>query len=194
MSVATGSYPVNIEVAPAAAQSRLTVLFRYFMLLPHGIALGILGFVWQLVALISWFAILFTGKLPEGMAKFSADALHWNTRFLAYAYLLTGQFPPFAMGDVPAYPVRTHFTPQIEGRNRITVLFRLFMLIPHLIVLYVFSIVAGVVLFISWFAALFTGRVPDGMHNFLAGVARYTTRVYAYGLLLTDEFPPIGLN
>ena len=37
-------------------------------------------------------------------------------------------------------------------------------------------IAAYVVLLIAWFAALFTGRVPAGMHGFLAGYLRYSTR------------------
>ena len=45
---------------------------------------------------------------------------------------------------------------------------------------------------IAWFAALFTGRVPDGMHGFIAGFSRYSARVTAYGSILADPFPPFG--
>jgi hypothetical protein len=108
--------------------------------------------------------------------------------------LLTGKYPPFAMGEDNAYPIRLLAEGQVEGRNRVTVFFRYIMLIPHVIVLYLLSIAAAVVLFISWVAALFTGSVPAGMHNFLTGVLRWQTRVGAYALLLTDQYPPFSLN
>ena len=48
------------------------------------------------------------------------------------------------------------------------------------------------VVVIAWFAALFTGRVPDGLHNFIAGYLRYCARVHAYGAILANPFPPFG--
>jgi hypothetical protein len=48
------------------------------------------------------------------------------------------------------------------------------------------------VVVIAWFAAIFTGRVPTGMHNFLAGYARASTHVRAYVLLLANPWPPFG--
>ena len=77
-------------------------------------------------------------------------------------------------------------------RSRLTVFFRLLLAIPHLIWLYIYSIVAGIALVVAWFAALFTGRVPDGLHSFLAKWLRYSTRVNAYILLLADPWPPFS--
>ena len=48
-------------------------------------------------------------------------------------------------------------------QRRVTVLFRLLLAIPQLIVLYVLSIVAELVAVVGWFAALFTGRLPGGL-------------------------------
>jgi hypothetical protein len=77
-------------------------------------------------------------------------------------------------------------------RNRLTVFFRLLLAIPHFIVLTLWGIVAYVVMFIAWLVGIFTGRVPDGLHNFLASFVRYSTRVYAYIYLLADPWPPIS--
>ena len=77
-------------------------------------------------------------------------------------------------------------------RSRLTVFFRLLLAIPHLIVLALWGIVVEVVVFIAWFAALFTRRVPGGLHDFMASFLRYATRVSAYILLLADPFPPFG--
>ncbi len=47
-----------------------------------------------------------------------------------------------------------------------------------------------VVVVIGWFAALFTGRLPDWAHEFIGGVVRWQTRVSGYYYLLTDHYPP----
>jgi hypothetical protein len=93
--------------------------------------------------------------------------------------------------STPSYPVRLIGGDDLE-RSRLTVFFRLFLLIPHVIVLWLYGIGAGVVTIIAWFAALFTGRVPEGMHEFIAGYVRYHIRVGAYGAILADPFPPFG--
>ena len=69
-------------------------------------------------------------------------------------------------------------------RSRLTVFFRYLLAIPHMIWLYLWSIAAMFVQFINWFATLFMGRSPEGLHNFLAGYMRYSTHVTAYLNLL----------
>jgi hypothetical protein len=81
-----------------------------------------------------------------------------------------------------------------EKQSRVTIFFRFILAIPHLIVLYAFSIAAGVMIFIAWFAALFTARVPEGMADFIGGVMRYMTRFYAYVFLVEGKYPPFGIQ
>jgi len=154
----------------------------------------LLGLVAALITLAAWFVILFTGKYPAGMSSFVVNVLHWCARVSGYMYLLTGKYPPFSMGPDTSYPVRFAGEAQPEGRNRLTVFFRVIMIIPHAIILYFLQIAAEVVIFIAWFAALFTGSVPAGMHNFVAGFLRWYMRYYAYAALLTDEYPPFSLS
>jgi Domain of unknown function (DUF4389) len=77
-------------------------------------------------------------------------------------------------------------------RNRLTVFFRLLLAIPQAIWLAVWGIAAYAAWIVAWFAALVLGRVPDGLHGFLARYARATTHLYAYVLLLADPWPPFG--
>ena len=65
--------------------------------------------------------------------------------------------------------------------------------IPLLIVVYVLGIVAEVCAIIGWFAALFTGRLPEGLGNIIAGYYRYYWRSYSYAWFLRDKYPPFGL-
>ncbi len=94
------------------------------------------------------------------------------------------------MSTMP-YPVRLVGGDDLE-RSRLTVFFRIFLLIPHAIVLFLWAIAATIAVLIAWFAALFTGQVPEGLHNFIAGYQRYYARVVAYGAILADPFPPFG--
>ncbi len=102
---------------------------------------------------------------------------------------------PLAMSSdpQPAAPVLVAF----EGpapQKRVTVFFRLILLIPQLIVLEFVAIAAAVVIFIGWFGALFTGRLPDFAAQFLTGYVRWQARVLAYAFLLTDKYPPFSLE
>ena len=77
-------------------------------------------------------------------------------------------------------------------RSRLTVFFRLLLAIPHFILVSLWSFVAGLAVIVAWFAALVTGRVPDGLHNFLAAFLRYSTRVTGYVFLLANPYPPFS--
>jgi hypothetical protein len=79
-------------------------------------------------------------------------------------------------------------------QNRWTVGFRLILLIPQGIVLFFLSLATVVVAIIGWFGALFTGRLPEFAHTFISGVLRWSTRVNAYALLLTDAYPPFAFE
>jgi Domain of unknown function (DUF4389) len=74
-------------------------------------------------------------------------------------------------------------------RSRLTVFFRLLLAIPHIIWLGLWGFVVYFVALLGWLIALFTGRLPDAFHNFIASYVRYFTHAYAYWHLLADPFP-----
>jgi len=90
-------------------------------------------------------------------------------------------------------PVEVRFGTS-EKQRRLTVLFRLILVIPQLIVLIFIGFAAEIVVIVGWFAALITGRLPEGMANFVLGAVRWSIRVYAYYFLLTDVYPPFSLD
>ncbi len=90
----------------------------------------------------------------------------------------------------PVYVAAAGPVPQ----SRATVAFRLLLAIPHFFVLYFVGIAAGIIAFIGWWGALFTGRLPEFAATFLTGCLRWQTRVSAYMMLLTDAYPPFSLD
>ena len=88
------------------------------------------------------------------------------------------------------YPVAFSAVYDGEGRNRLTVFFRLILAIPWFIALMFWGIAAGIAVIIAWFALLFTARYPQGLYNFVAGYVRFGNRVNGFTYLLTDEWPP----
>jgi hypothetical protein len=74
-------------------------------------------------------------------------------------------------------------------RSRLTVFFRLLLAIPHLIWVLFWSIGAFFAALVGWFVALATGRLPEGLHRFLAAYVRYVTHLYAYLYLAANPYP-----
>src|SRR5207302_3039119 len=79
---------------------------------------GILGVVAYLLAIVSWFTIVFTAQQSAGLRQFMTFYLRWRVRALAYLMLLDDAYPPF--GDAP-YPATLSFVEETGRRNRLTV-------------------------------------------------------------------------
>lgn len=193
------AYPATFELERAERIANWRPLLQWLLAIPHFAILYGLQLVARAAAIISWFAILFTGKLPEGLANMVGLYIRYNNRASAYAGFLREEYPPFVFDPVAPDPgmyppVRTGFAPELENRNRVTVGLRLILAIPQLIVVAVLGIAALLVWLISFFAVLFTGRWPEGLRTFVVGYMRWVTRVEAYIGLLTDAYPPFRLD
>ncbi|WP_311209004.1 MULTISPECIES: DUF4389 domain-containing protein [unclassified Aeromicrobium] len=89
---------VHVDVVPQEEnRSRLTIFFRYFMLIPQMIVLFFVTIAASIVWFIAFFAVIVLGRWPEGLREFVLGYLRWNQRFNAYAYLLTDDYPPFSL-------------------------------------------------------------------------------------------------
>jgi len=90
------TYPVSLKVEYPEKLSRLTTFFRCFMIIPHAIILYFLNIAAGIIWIISWFAILFTGRYPSSLFDFMTYYFRWSTRVNGYSYLLTDKYPPFS--------------------------------------------------------------------------------------------------
>jgi hypothetical protein len=77
-------------------------------------------------------------------------------------------------------------------RNRLTVFFRYFLAIPLSIWIALWGILVSIAVLVAWFAALVLGRVPEGLHAFIARYLRALTHLTAYTFLLADPWPPFS--
>lgn len=181
---------LQYDVAYPQHLSRLLIFIKWLLAIPHLIVLSVLWLVVMVVTFVAWFAILITGKYPRGMWEFVMKTLRWNARVSAYLLLQRDEYPPFGDSDYPLlfqmdYP---------ERLSRGLIFIKWLLVIPHLIILYILNIIAEIVVFISWFAILITGKYPRAMFDFITGELRWSNRVAVYYLLLTDAYPPFSLD
>jgi hypothetical protein len=183
-------YPVTFRADYVEKRSRLTTFFRLILAIPHFIVVTFYFLAAEIVVIISWFALLFTGRYPQGMYDFVSGALRYQTRVYGYASLLTDEYPPFSGDPATPYPVDLGIGPPKAQYSRLKVLFRLIIGIPVLIIQYAMQIVAQVGAFLAWFAIVVLGRQPKGLQDMIVLGLSYQQRATAYFALLTEDWPP----
>jgi hypothetical protein len=117
-----------------------------------------------------------------------------SARVSGFYSLLTDRYPSFGLGEDPDYPVRTLIAPPKEEYSRAKALFRIFLLIPVHILAWVMGVILEVVGFIAWLVILFTGELPVGLYRPMRIATAYTVKAGAYGMLLTEDFPPFWVD
>lgn len=185
-------YPVSYEADYLKERNRLTTFFRLIVVIPWLILAYIYAIAGMVVVVLAWFAILFTGRFPEGMYNFVGGVLRFTQRVNGFMYLQTDAWPPFGLKEEPGYPIRIGFAPPAAKQSRAKTLFRIILVLPLLFMSYLFSLLIQGITVVSWFAIVFRGYQPAAIHNALAYVMSWTTRVSAYSMLMRDEYPPIG--
>lgn len=76
------------------------------------------------------------------------------------------------------------------SRSRLTVGFRLILVIPHLFWLAGWFYLATMVAIANWIATLIAGEPSPMLHRFLAAYVRYAAHVASYVLLAANSYPP----
>jgi hypothetical protein len=199
MQANSAPYPATLTFDPPEKVANWRPLVNWLLAIPHFVVLYGLNLLSRVIGIVSWFIIVFTGALPEGLANMQVMYMRYSTRTNVFAAFLKEEYPPFTFSTTPADPgddtrVRIDITPQLANRNRLTVAFRIILVIPQVVVLVFLFLASAVAVLISFFAVLFTGRWPDGLRDFVIKVMRWGLRVQAYFLLLTDEYPPFALD
>jgi hypothetical protein len=186
------TYPVTFEADYVEQRSRLTTFFRFLLVIPHFIVLCLWAIGAFFAVVIAWFALLFTGRWPQGLYDFTAGFLRYNARVTAYRWLLVDDYPPFGGGDEPSYPVRLHVDPPLPEYDRLKVALRFFYAIPAMLIYYVMTIIMELAAFAAWFVIVITGKQPKGLQDVIALGASYVSRALALFWLVTETYPPFS--
>ena len=98
IATAAPDYPARFDVEYPERLSRWKIFVKWLLVLPHLIVLVFLAIAANVVVIIAWFAILFTGRYPRGMFDFVAGVIRWWIRVQSYAHwLMTDRYPPFSL-------------------------------------------------------------------------------------------------
>ncbi len=197
------AYPLTIKGELTEPLDRGLWLVKWLLGIPHLVILAGLWAAAIVVTIIAFFAILFTEKYPRELFNFVAGVMKWTWRvgFYSYQALGTDKYPPFTLEFVD-YPADLNII-YPEKLSRKLVLVKWWLLaIPHYIIIAFFQGGAhrywfGLVHAVSIFAAVamaFTGKYPPDMFKFVMGINRWSYRVLAYALLMTDKYPPFSLD
>jgi len=189
---AMSAYPVGYECDFVAERSRLTTFFRYFLAIPP-ILVGIIWiFAGAFAVVVAWFALLFTGRYPEGLYNIALGVNRYFTRVQGYMRLLTDVYPPFDMGEHPEYPIRLTAGGPQESYSRVKVFFRYFLAIPVLLINYALNLLANIAALLSWFVIVFTGKQSTGLQDAINLGTAYGARLGCYMGLITETWPPFS--
>ena len=186
------TYPVTFEADYVEQRSRLTTFFRLLLAIPHFIVLTVLGIGGFFAVVIAWFALLITGKWPQGLYDFTPGILRYYTRVTAYTWLLVDPYPPFSLAEEPDYPARLKVGPPLAEYNRLKVALRIFYIIPAYLIVYVMNIVLELAAIASWFVILVMGKQPKGLQDVIGLGVSYVARANALFLLVTETYPPFN--
>lgn len=185
-------HPIRLVVNDDLQRNRLTVFFRLILAIPLFLWAVLWGVIAVLAYIVNWFATLFMGQSPEGLHNFLATFLRYTTHVRAYTLLVADPYPPFT-GREGTYPIDLEVDPP-ERQNRLTVFFRGILAIPALFLSNLLSQLNQLLAIFSWFIALITGRVPEGIRNFAALAMRIETQTWAYVMLLTGRYPSFNVG
>jgi hypothetical protein len=193
-AMVTAHHPIRVRVTDDLRRTRLTVFFRLLLAIPHFVWITVLMVVAVLAAIGNWFATLVQGRSPLGLHNFLAGYLRYSTHVTAYLFLIADPYPGFYLiNSKEDYPIDLEIAaPDVQ--NRWIVAFRIILAIPAMIVTQILRNLSSVLAVFSWFVALFTARVPEGIRNFAVLALRYESQTYAYMAVLTPRYPSFDVG
>jgi hypothetical protein len=203
------TYPVRYSVDyPDRPLNRVTTAFRIFAAVPIFVVIAaVSGGAWEWSSGSSQTAvagaggllffgpllmILFRRKYPRWWFDWNLELQRFSNRVAAYLALMDDRYP--STTDAQSVHLDYDYPDVDRDLNRWLPLVKVFLSVPHFIVLVVLDVAAVLMVMAAWFAILFTGRYPKGIFDFVQGVIRWNNRVMGYAVtLVTDRYPPFSL-
>ncbi|QLL23972.1 hypothetical protein DLE03_06435 [Actinobacteria bacterium IMCC25003] len=187
----------DIEIA-YKKRNKTTVFWRGILVFPVAVFVGAFavnsswdwaaGFV-ILPALLS---LVIREVYPSYLLTFNHALLELQTRVIAYALLLTDDYPSIERNKNIAV-----IFPDIKGGktlNRWLPLIKWFLAIPLIVVGVIYTLIALGMTLIAWIVTFSTGNYPKWAGKFVFGTLRFWNRVNGYAfLLVSDKYPSFSL-
>jgi len=210
MTTQENPYPVRFSVDyPDRPLDRATTAFRIFVTVPIFVVLAtVSGGIWQwshgagrtsvagaggLLFFGPLLMILFRRKYPRWWFDWNLELQRFSNRVAAYLALMDDRYP--STTDHQSVHLDYDYPDAAHDLNRWLPLVKIFLAIPHFIVLVFLDVAAVVMVIVAWFAILLTGRYPRGIFGYVQGVIRWNNRVIGYAVtLVTDQYPPFRLT
>lgn len=183
-------YPVQLNIDHQAEYSRFMPLIKWLLAIPHFIVLMFLGIAAYVVVVISFFAVLITGKYPKGMFDFVVGVTRWGFRVNSYILLMRDGYPPFSLQPDPDFGVDFDIAYPADGVNRWRPLVHWLLIIPFAIIASIIFYIAYVAVFFAFFTILFTKKFPKGLFDFVHVALNWNARSTAYSIWMTTKYPP----
>jgi hypothetical protein len=181
--------PVRLSLTDDRRRSRLTTFFRFPLTVPHFVWLLLWGVLVFLAVIANWFVTLVRGQPARTLHRFIAAYLRYSTHVSAFLWMIANPFPGFT--GKPGYPVDLQIDAPAR-QNRWVTAFRILLAFPALLLNSALQSVLVTAAIGGWFAALVTGRMPEGLRNAGAHALRYAAQVNGYGAILHDSYPYSG--
>ncbi|UJW85015.1 DUF4389 domain-containing protein [Devosia sp. SL43] len=209
----SASYAARLEIDYPGQMDRLSTFFRLIWAIPILMILGLLsgagstryvteagkvvessaGGITAGLFVATVLMILFRQHYPRWWFDFALELGRFGARVMAYLLLLTDRYP--STTEAQSVHLEVAYPDVEHGLNQWLPLVKWLLVLPHCVVLFVLGVAVALVTIFAWFAILFTGTYPRGLFDFVVGVGRWSTRVWAYAFLLaTDVYPPFSLQ
>src|SRR5437588_6816860 len=89
---------LDLPYPDARRLNRWLPLVKWLRAIPAYIVLFFLVIGALVAVIMSWFAILFTGRYPRGLFDYVVGVMRWSNRVTGYALILvTDEYPPFSL-------------------------------------------------------------------------------------------------